>query len=129
MRNYRGLTKEGKWVYGWYVGEGFKCSLIIPTSGGYGSYGSTDSDKTMIGPVLEVLPETVGHNTGLKDRNGKEIYEGDIVCGMIDDEKHTWDISWETDDMLGWSIDNTNEPLEVIGNIHQTPELLEQENE
>lgn len=62
--------------------------------------------------------------TGLKDKNDKETYQNDIVRGTIDDELHIWQVVWETDDMLGWSIDNTNEPFEVIGNIHESPELL-----
>ena len=95
-----------------------------------------------------VIPETVGQFTGLTDKNGKRIFEGDIVkcTDTINDfefnavvefgnpnGEYNWGyqlkfISGEESnfDILCWvDMEETGAYIEVIGNIHDNPELLE----
>ena len=81
-----------------------------------------------------VKSETVGQFTGLTDKNGKKIFDGDIVRYM---NKETMVVVWNKDSAsfaIAYSalnfnylatISSANIYLEVIGNIHDNPELLE----
>lgn len=82
---------------------------------------------------INVEPETVGQFTGLTDKNGVKIFEGDIVTGYFNHEKIVGYIFYggnaqffiQRDGIYGIGLDNSDCWLEVIGNIHDNPELIE----
>lgn len=78
--------------------------------------------------------ENWGQFTGLKDKNGKEIYEGDILVDLSEyPNKDSYDPVYFSGDAFycecsGWGVqllsDTNEEDLEIIGNIYENPELL-----
>lgn len=78
------------------------------------------------GFVFAVDPATVGQCTGMKDENGERIFEGDIVrwdareFGSEYYEQVRWDY-----ELLSLRENDWPEHCEIIGNIHDNPELLE----
>lgn len=80
----------------------------------------------------KVDPDTVGECTGLKDKNGKLIFEGDIINGYswIGNDFRNKEIRWRAE-LGGWYVNLCTSigaayPMsyEIIGNIHDNPELL-----
>ena len=79
----------------------------------------------------EVIPETVGQYTGLTDKNGTKIFEGDILHAAQGDFVVRWSesicsfVAGEKEKMQPCMNSGTMKHCEVIGNIHDNPELLE----
>lgn len=134
-------TDNGEWVYGYVC-----------------RYGWTGKENTYILPnyasalySIEVNPETIGQYTGLKDKNGTKIFEGDILKGFNYPYKHEEEFNYFAEvlwfenspafgiytfknpksEVSGISEGNTDymedwipNSWEVIGNIYDNPELL-----
>ena len=128
---FRGMTEQGEWVYG------------VPLKTHYSHLVTIISEITddSIDSFL-VKPETVGQYTGLKDRDGVEIWEGDIVvaheaCARGDGgyDDLILQVVWR-DDVAAFAVIENGLPEDwlyldeyehkVVGNIHQNPELLEE---
>lgn len=79
-------------------------------------------------------------STGLKDKSGKEIFEGDILACKTDDEVINLNVFWDEEhalfmfeskkyneqEPLAELVENNTYPFEIIGNIYENPELLEE---
>ncbi|MGH1772089.1 YopX family protein [Enterococcus casseliflavus] len=93
--------------------------------------------------VFPAIDSVLMQSTGLKDKNGAEVFQGDVVVheegeysykGIVLKDKYYFYIegvnindSFSFDDISNTLIGEAD--LEVIGNIHENPELLEKANE
>lgn len=125
---FRGKRKDnGEWVYGNFVRGCVDDFAYIVEFG----------NKELCRNYVEVIPETVGQYTGLTDKNGKKIFEGDIIDTPDRLVKVVWfegnaqfDLHFirykddvTTTNFKGIHMRDLKE-YEVIGNIHDNPELL-----
>ena len=140
---FRGKTKaHNKWVYGWYCGK-----ILNHDMSSTEESSQIIDDKTLYWHTCE--PETCGQFTGLTDKNGKKIFDGDVVkftdspfgysyIGVVCFNEGSFCIKYEywkkekfhrigqTDkwqDMGASGI--VTYQYEILGNIHDNPELLE----
>ena len=145
---FRGKRVDnGEWIKGFYIeanhhwhNKGVHKEWIVKNviqNGGWCNVGSK----------YAVIPETVGQFTGLVDKNGTKIFEGDIVHYVYEPGKGYWNanqnsvIEWRNTGfylngimgtnkyalMTGWLVSipiGDGKTFEVIGNIHDNPELL-----
>lgn len=119
---FRGKREaNGQWVFG---------SLIVWPDGDTEICRQMPDRKDEMGKVC-VRSDTVGQYTGLTDKNGKKIFEGDIVRNgdytMIVvwyDFHAAFMLAFRVDGEYFEAISNSHIYLEVIGNIHDNPELL-----
>lgn len=138
---FRGLSVESfneeEWKYGYLIedeGYSFIINQVIEANEQY----------ITIGSWHPVNPATLGQSTGLVDKNGKEIFEGDIVrttrflgradeiggfyeyekdyLGVVKVLEGSWVIDTGSDAVNLWSEIDENE---VLGNIYENQELLE----
>lgn len=135
---FRGKRKDnGEWVYGSLVNNFWAnsktkspvCEIFTPALEDGDCWDDYVSDENS---VVEVHTESVGQFTGLKDKYGKEIYDGDIIGrrGMkntfVEYERCRWVLRYD-EPKAEWRQDLHNQVslhLEVIGNIYENPELL-----
>ena len=117
---FRGKRKDnGEWVEGYLIPQDWNTKYFI------GNIRGMDLD--------EIIPKTRGQYTGLKDKNGRKIFEGDILRGK---GKNVYEVVYP-ENIAGFVTRGTGvlsvpcmnygtmKYYEIVGNIYDNPELLE----
>lgn len=126
---------NGEWVYGYYVKlydprHNRECHCI------YTGYAESDCED-LFPDWYEVDRLFRGQYTGLIDKNGRKIFEGDILKGKFknyavwfdnNEKAYVYGSSYQGGYIHSFAtyLSGDFKPLEVIGNVHDNPELLEE---
>ena len=126
-------TRTGEWVEGLLWKKKYNHNKLFI---------SCFPDKDDNEEIYIIKPETVGQYTGLTDKNGTKIFEGDIVrveytgvnkglngIAEVIFDKCKFALVWGWHKEIVCLTDFCNVEFEVVGNIHDNPELLESEVE
>lgn len=138
---FRGKRKDnGEWAESHNILQLNNDKVYVPNSREEIFYAENEAGNVVLidGVLYSVIPETVGQYTGLHDKNGTKIFEGDIVRlsyvgknrgvsgkNVVTFKSGKFGVEW------GWhkefvSLDGfANTTMEVIGNIHDNKELLD----
>ena len=133
-------TDNGEWIEGYYRDLDGEHPRILKENIFIGKFGRVLEFKN-----IDVIPETVGQYTGLTDKNGTKIFEGDICRFKRFNDVHVGEIVFNvtTASFIMWyqsivgaygekathqMLLSVCDDIEVIGNIHDNPELLGGEN-
>ncbi|EAE4400805.1 hypothetical protein C6R94_14820 [Listeria monocytogenes] len=118
---FRGQNINGHWAHGNLA--------IIKEKLDRAEIGTYISNSAGAPFAYQVRPETIGQYTGLKDKNGKKIFEGDICweeygeCyGVVKFEDAKFLYLWENIAENLWEV---ADDIEICGNIHENLDLLE----
>ena len=125
-----GTPVESKWVYGGICQFNEDRSIIYQTEPEFQKY--------------SVYTDTVGQYTGLKDKNGRKIFEGDIIrrFNRNGQEIMSYVVKWYSDccmfvlDCIDFDMEFDTDftvfygdEFEIVGNIHDNPELVRKDEE
>lgn len=135
---FRGKRKDnGEWV------EGFLCKKYFAElpHDRYAIMFKTEYDPKRWNPdymTAEIIPETVGQFTGMTDKNGEKMFEGDIVKGLflhgssilsvVTFKDGAFGLEWNRGTVKTFSAFTSicNVTYEKIGSIHDNPDLLKE---
>ena len=121
---FRGKSKsinKGKWIYGSFIKDTDLNACCI-------------RDKSLVYELVD--RETVGQFTGFIDKNGKKIFEGDIVLGLflfdmsinavVKFRDGAFGLQWHRGEIIEFNAFTSlcNITYEIIGNIYDNPELM-----
>ena len=123
---------NGEWVVGFYLkpleeyGNGERVAEIVTLE--------AIQHFEWVSPTLIVDPSTICQCTGLKDKNGKLIWENDVIrcnyeTSIVKWGKSEWRIKWIDEAVwrrdLDYWVNESKREVNVVGNIFDNPELLE----
>ena len=144
---FRGKRVDnGEWVYGYLFDDGYQNPRHVFVGGlMIDEYKGTACDEWDINGIdfYDVKPNTICQYTGLTDKNGKKIFEGDVVkdsagvCGEVKFGLHesNWQIGKYNQGFFvtfpkGYLLRNElgywRNKIVVVGNVFDNPELLEE---